>query len=67
MVDTWVGRCPNPRDTVVTRMVAGKMIALTLTFALVMVLAFDMDRAGEGRISVSQKPMIELYQSMSTQ
>ena len=38
--------------------------ALAVTFAIVMVLAFDLDRAGEGLISVNQQPMIELYQSM---
>ncbi len=40
-------------------------LALALTFALVMVLAFDLDRAGEGLIAVNQQPMIDLYQSMS--
>jgi ABC-type nitrate/sulfonate/bicarbonate transport system substrate-binding protein len=40
-------------------------VALALTFALVMVLAFDLDRAGEGMIAVNQQPMIDLYQSMS--
>ena len=40
-------------------------LALALTFALVMVLAFDLDRAGEGLIRVNQQPMIDLYQSMS--
>ncbi|MEH6607005.1 MAG: hypothetical protein V7711_15590, partial [Pseudomonadales bacterium] len=39
-------------------------LALAVTFALVMVLAFDLDRAGEGLISVNQQPMIDLYQSM---
>jgi len=39
-------------------------IALALTFAMVMVLAFDLDRAGEGLIAVNQQPMLELYQSM---
>ena len=29
-----------------------------------MVLAFDLDRAGEGLVAVNQQPMIELYQSM---
>jgi hypothetical protein len=29
------------------------------------VLAFDLDRAGEGMIAVNQQPMIDLYQSMS--
>lgn len=38
--------------------------ALAITFAMVMVLAFDLDRAGEGLIAVNQQPMIELYQSM---
>ena len=40
-------------------------LALAITFALVMVLAFDLDRAGEGLISVNQQPMIDLYQSMN--
>jgi hypothetical protein len=39
-------------------------LALAITFALVMVLAFDLDRAGDGLVSVSQQPMIDLYQSM---
>lgn len=38
--------------------------ALAITFATVMVLAFDLDRAGEGLISVSQQPMLDLYQAM---
>jgi hypothetical protein len=38
--------------------------ALAITFAMVMVLAFDLDRAGEGLVSVNQQPMIELYKSM---
>lgn len=42
-------------------------IALAMTFALIMVLAFDLDRAGEGLIHVNQQPMIDLYQSMSQQ
>ncbi len=40
-------------------------IALATTFALIMLLAFDLDRAGEGLILVNQQPMIDLYQSMS--
>jgi ABC-type nitrate/sulfonate/bicarbonate transport system substrate-binding protein len=40
-------------------------LALAVTFALVMLLAFDLDRAGEGLISVNQQPMIDLYRSMS--
>jgi ABC-type nitrate/sulfonate/bicarbonate transport system substrate-binding protein len=47
------------------RRVPAASLALALTFALVMMLAFDLDRAGEGPISVNQKPMMELYQSMS--
>jgi len=38
--------------------------ALSVTFALVMLLAIDLDRAGEGLISVNQQPMIDLYRSM---
>lgn len=41
-------------------------VALAMTFALVMLLVFDLDRAGEGLIAVNQQPMIDLYQSMST-
>jgi ABC-type nitrate/sulfonate/bicarbonate transport system substrate-binding protein len=39
-------------------------LALATTFALVMVLAFDLDRAGEGLIAVNQQTMIDLYESM---
>ena len=39
-------------------------LALAITFALVMVLAFDLDRPGEGLVAVNQQPMIDLYQSM---
>ena len=39
-------------------------LALPLTIALVMVLAFDLDRAGEGLVAVNQQPMINLYKSM---
>jgi len=39
-------------------------LALAITFALVMVLAFDLDRAGEGLVAVNQQPMINLYQNM---
>jgi ABC-type nitrate/sulfonate/bicarbonate transport system substrate-binding protein len=39
-------------------------LALAITFALVMVLAFDLDRAGDGLVAVNQQPMIDLYQSM---
>jgi ABC-type nitrate/sulfonate/bicarbonate transport system substrate-binding protein len=42
-------------------------IALATTFALIMLLAFDLDRAGEGLVLVNQQPMIDLYQSMSRQ
>jgi uncharacterized membrane protein SirB2 len=45
------------------RIMAAKL-ALAITFALVMVLAFDLDRAGDGLVSVNQQPMIDLYQSM---
>ncbi len=45
------------------RILAAKL-ALAITFALVMVLAFDLDRAGEGLVSVNQQPMIDLYESM---
>ena len=42
-------------------------LALAITFALVMLLVFDLDRAGEGFITVNQQPMIDLYQGMSQQ
>ena len=41
-------------------------LALSLTFALVMLLAIDLDRTGEGLIAVNQQPMIDLYRSMGT-
>ncbi len=40
-------------------------LALAMTFALVMLLAFDLDRAGEGLVAVNQQPMIDLYEGMS--
>jgi hypothetical protein len=40
-------------------------LALAMMFALVMLLVFDLDRAGEGMITVNQQPMIDLYQGMS--
>jgi hypothetical protein len=40
-------------------------LALAMTFALVMLLAFDLDRAGEGLVAVNQQPMIDLYRGMS--
>ncbi|MEH6637349.1 MAG: ABC transporter substrate-binding protein [Halioglobus sp.] len=39
-------------------------LALSLTFALVMLLAIDLDRTGEGLVAVNQQPMLNLYQSM---
>ena len=39
--------------------------SLAITFALVMLLAFDLDRAGEGLVTVNQQPMINLYRDMS--
>jgi ABC-type nitrate/sulfonate/bicarbonate transport system substrate-binding protein len=39
-------------------------IALATTFALVMLLVFDLDRAGEGLITVNQQPMLDLYRGM---
>ena len=40
--------------------------SLAITFALVMLLAFDLDRAGEGLVAVNQQPMIDLYRTLST-
>ncbi|MGH7800416.1 MAG: ABC transporter substrate-binding protein [Thermodesulfobacteriota bacterium] len=42
-------------------------LAPALTFALVMLLIFDLDRPGEGLIDVNQQPMIDLYQTLSRQ
>lgn len=46
------------------RRIQAAILALAITFALVMVLAFDLDRAGEGLVAVNQQPMIDLYESM---
>jgi ABC-type nitrate/sulfonate/bicarbonate transport system substrate-binding protein len=46
------------------RRIHAATLALAITFALVMVLAFDLDRPGEGLVSVNQQPMIDLYRSM---
>ena len=46
------------------RRVHAAKLSLAITFAMVMVLAFDLDQAGEGLVSVNQQPMIDLYQSM---
>jgi len=40
--------------------------SLAITFALVMLLAFDLDRAGEGLVAVNQQPMIDLFRTLST-
>lgn len=40
-------------------------LALSLTFALVMLLAIDLDRTGEGLVAVNQQPMVDLYQNLS--
>jgi ABC-type nitrate/sulfonate/bicarbonate transport system substrate-binding protein len=40
-------------------------LALAITFALVMLLAFDLDRTGDGLVSVNQQPMLDLHKSMS--
>jgi len=47
-----------------TRRIHTANLSLAVTFAMVMVLAFDLDRAGEGLMAVNQQPMIDLYQSM---
>ncbi len=39
-------------------------ITLSLAFAVVIMLIYDLDRPGRGLIQVNQQPMIELYQSM---
>ena len=47
-----------------TRRIHTANLALAVTFAMVMMLAFDLDRPGEGLMAVNQQPMIDLYQSM---
>lgn len=42
-------------------------LALAITFALVLLLAFDLDRSGEGLVAVNQQPMLDLYKSMHDQ
>ena len=39
-------------------------LTLSLTFALVMMLAIDLDRTGDGLVSVNQQPMLDLLESM---
>ena len=41
--------------------------ALALTFALMLQLIYSLDRPGEGFIRLNQQPMIDLYQTLSTQ
>lgn len=47
------------------RRVVTANLALAMTFAVVMLLAFDLDRTGEGLVAVNQQPMFDLYQSMN--
>lgn len=42
-------------------------LTLVLTFALVLTLIFDLDQPGKGFIDVSQQPMYDLYERMSTE
>lgn len=42
-------------------------LALAMTFALVVQLIFDLDRPGGGMITLNQRPMFDLYQSLSVQ
>ncbi|MEH6591638.1 MAG: ABC transporter substrate-binding protein [Halioglobus sp.] len=46
------------------RRIVAANLALSLTFALVMLLAIDLDRTGEGLVAVNQQPMMNLYQNM---
>lgn len=39
-------------------------IALSMSFALVILLIYDFDKPGEGLIVVNQQPMLELYESL---
>ena len=48
------------------RRIAVANLALSLTFALVMLLAIDLDRTGEGLVAVNQQPMVNLYQNMTS-
>ena len=41
-------------------------LSLALTFALIMLLAFDLDRAGGGFVTVDEQPMIDLYRGLHT-
>ena len=47
------------------RRIVAANLALSLTFALVMLLAIDLDRTGEGLIEVNQQPMVNLYKNMN--
>ncbi|MEH6637350.1 MAG: NrtA/SsuA/CpmA family ABC transporter substrate-binding protein [Halioglobus sp.] len=47
------------------RRIPAAKFALSLTFALVMLLAIDLDRTGEGLVAVNQQPMLNLYRSMN--
>jgi ABC-type nitrate/sulfonate/bicarbonate transport system substrate-binding protein len=47
------------------RRIPAANLALALTFALVMLLAIDLDRTGEGLVAVNQQPMMDLYQKMN--
>ncbi|MEH6584811.1 MAG: ABC transporter substrate-binding protein [Halioglobus sp.] len=48
------------------RRIIAANLALSLTFALVMLLAIDLDRTGEGLVAVNQQPMLNLYQNMNS-
>lgn len=43
------------------------IVLLALTLAVVMQVVFDLDRPGGGMIAVNQRPMVDLYQSLSRQ
>ncbi|MBD3241782.1 MAG: hypothetical protein GF331_14425 [Chitinivibrionales bacterium] len=43
------------------------IVSVSLTFALVILFIHDLDRPGAGLITVNQKSMIELYESLSGQ
>jgi hypothetical protein len=42
-------------------------LGLSLAFALIIQLIYDLDRPGDGVIALNQQPMIDIFQSLGTQ
>jgi hypothetical protein len=38
---------------------------MKILVALLLLLAFDLDRAGEGLVTVNQQPMVDLYEELT--